>query len=273
MPDLYKGKIPIIYGNFNAGFLRGTPDDPPAFGGQPRDFDADPVEMRDSPSAMKTYDRSEWDALYDKGEEAEDTLEHLFLRGGKPAFAFLDQGRYPDCWFHSTAHAIMLDKMRQNLPVPRLNAVAGATLVGRLDGGWSGLSMKFCREHGCPRMGGGPGEWPQWTRDRRYDTPALRAAMRSEKVVEDWYDFGRREWDQELMESQLATCGFNNQPAPVDYDRFAHAMCQVRWVRIERGHWASLVLNSHQGWGYFGLGVIAGRPADGSVGLRSTTPA
>jgi hypothetical protein len=269
--DFYKGKIPIITGSLDAGFLRGAPDVAPATGAVPRDFGVDPVEMRDSPDRMKLYDPSEWDALYDRGEEAEDSLEHLYLRGGQPAFQFLDQNGFPDCWFHSSAHAVMMDCVKQNIPVPRLNAVAGATLMNRTNGGWCGLSMKFIRDNGCPLAGDGPGEWPFQSRRGR-DTPELREKMKLHRNLEDWYDLGRQPWDQTLSERQIATALFNNNPAPSDYNRYAHSMLSIRKVRIERGYWGYLTLNSWKGFGYHGLCVLAGMHPDNSCALRSSTP-
>lgn len=273
MPDLYKGKIPIVYRSLNEGFVRGTPAEALAFGCVPRDYDVDPVEMRDSPSEMTLIDPSEYDARYDEAEETESSLEHLYLRGGVvPAFQFLDQGQFPDCWAHSTAHCLMFDRLKQNLPVLRFNAVAVATMLGRTDGGWSGLSMKFGRENGYPVVGDGPGEWPQWTRNRKYDTPELRANMKLHRADELWYDLGRREYDQVLSRRQLDACGFNNVPCATDWNRFGHAMCTIRRVRIERGHWGDLTLNSWQGFGYHGLCVLADMTPDNAVGLRSSTP-
>ena len=75
-----------------------------------------------------------------------------------------------------------------------------------------------------------------------------------------------------LRTRQLATCSFNNIPCPTDWNRFGHAMCQLRWVRIERGYWGWLTLNSHEAWGYHGLGVFAGMNPDSAVGLRFSTP-
>ncbi len=271
MPDLYKGLVPIIRRDLNEGFIRGTPDPHRATGAVPRDFTVDPVAMRDSPSQMKLYSESEWDALYDAGEENEDSLEHLFLRGGKPAFEFLDQNGFGDCWFHSTAHAVMLDCVKQNVPVPRLNAVGGATLTGMLDGGWCGKSMKFIRENGCPLIGTGSGEWPFQSRNG-LDTPELRAKMKLHRALEDWYDLSRAEYDQELTKSQLATCLFNNNPSPSDYNRFGHSMLSLRLVRIERGSWGLLTLNSWKQFGYYGLCVLAGMWPDGACALRSSTP-
>lgn len=272
MPELWKGKVPIIRRSLNDGFIRG---EAPAvsFGCIERDYDIDPVLMSDSPAAMQLIDPSEYDARYDEQEEQQSALDHMYLRDGStPAFEFLDQNGFPDCWFHSTAHAVMLKRMLQNLPVVRFNAVAGATLLKQLNGGWSGLSQKFFREHGCPVIGTGPGQWPYQSRKGK-DTPELRAEMAKYKVSEDWYDLGRKEWNQSLSDRQLATCGFNNHPAGVDYNAYGHAMCQLRKVRIERGRWGKLTLNSWIGFGYFGLCVIPDDVANpnNAVAVRSTT--
>ncbi len=271
MVALYKGKIPIIERDLNEGFIRGDAPTELGFGCVPRDYDIDPPLMGDSPDAMKIVDPGDWDAKFDEDEANESSLEHLYLRNGTPAFENLDQNGFPDCWTHSTAHAIMLDRLKQHLPVLRLNAVAVATMIGQLDGGWCGLSMKWARENGYPLAGTGPGQWPSLTRDKRYDTPELRANMKLHKAEEDWYDLGRREWDQKLARNQLVTCSFNNQPFPIDYNRYSHSMCGVRMVRIEAGAWFPLILNSWKGFGYHGLAVLAGTLPDNAVALRAST--
>lgn len=268
MADLYRGKIPIVRRSLDEGFLRGEPPGLAA-GAVPRDFREDPLEMRDSPDQMTLVKRSEWDALYDKGEEAEDTLEHLYLRGDRPAFEYLDQNGFPDCWFHSVCHAMMMSYVVQNLPVPRLNAVAGATLMNRTNGGWCGLGMKFARDQGCPLVGTGPGEWPYQSRRGR-DTPELRAGMARHKAQEQWYDLAKAEYDQDLTVDQIATCLVNNNPTPSDYNRFGHSMLSLRLVRIERGSWGLLTLNSWAQFGHHGLCVLAEMWPDGSCALRTT---
>lgn len=268
MPDLYKGKIPIVRRSLNEGWIRGVPDHEPATGAVPRDYAVDPVEMRDSPASMVLIPRSEWDARFDEQEATESSLEHLFLRGDKPAFAFLDQNGFPDCWYHSTAHAAMIACLRDGMPVPRLNAVAGATLLNRTNGGWSGLSMKHMRDHGCPTT-------KTWTYQSRRGslTAEVKADMEANKVTEDWYDLGRAEWDQVLAEQQIGTCLFDNMPVPSDYNRAGHAMLSIRKVRYERGAWGLLTLNSWAQFGYYGLCVLdeSWRP-DGAVALRTMTP-
>ncbi len=269
--ELYKGLVPIIRRDLNEGFIRGTPDDMPSTGAVPRDYTIDPVEMRDSPDQIKLYSPSDYDALYDAGEDAEDSLEHLFLRGDKPAFELLDQNGFPDCWCHSTAHAIMFDALKQNLPIPRINAVAMATMMKQLNGGWCGLSMKFVRDNGAPIVGNGIGQWPYQSR-KGNDTPQLRANMKRHQSLEDWYDVSREVYDQKLTKSQLATCLFDNLPSPSDYNRFGHSMLSVRYVRIEAGSYGILTLNSWKGFGYHGLCVLAEMVPDSACSLRAGTP-
>lgn len=276
--ELWNGKVPIIRRSLNDGFMRGTPDAEPSTGCIPRDFSIDPVAMRDSPSAMKLIDESEWDARYDEQMATESSLYHMYVRDGKPAFEFLDQDGFPDCWAHSTSHAMMLDRMKQNLPPIRFNAVALATMMGQTNGGWCGLSMKFARENGLPVIGNGPGEWPYQSR-RGKDTPELRASMAKHKSDEDWYDLGSKEWEQDLSVPQMATCGFENWPVPRDYDDYSHSICGLWVVRIEKGSWktgawGALDLNSWKQFGYFGLCVIpfSTTIANNAVALRASTP-
>lgn len=270
--DLYRGKIPIVRRDLNEGFVRGAPAHAPATGAVPRDLSVDPVLMRDNPSGMTVYPRSEWDARYDAGEANQDSLEHLYLRSAEAGvFQFLDQNGFPDCWCHSTAHAVMIDRLKQNLPFVRLNAVAIATLMSQTNGGWCGLSMKYVRENGIPTVGTGPGQWPYQSRGGR-DTPELRANMRLHRDLSDWYDLGRHEYDQDLTRDQIATCLFDNNPTPSDYNRFGHSMLSLRLVRIEAGSWGLLTLNSWALFGYYGLCVLAEMWPDSSCSLRSSTP-
>lgn len=270
--ELFRGKIPIIRRSLNDGFIRGDAPASVSTGCIERDYDIDPVAMGDSPAGMVLIDASEDDARYDEQEAQQSSLEHLFLRGGKPAFVNLDQDGFPDCWAHSSPHCVMLNCMVQNIPIPKFNGVAIATMLRQTNGGWCGLSMKFIRENGCPVAGNGPGQWPYQSRNGK-DTPELRAEMAKHKDEEDWYDLGRREWDQVLSTRQLATCSHNNWPAAVDYNAYGHSMCQLRRVRIEKGRWGKLTLNSWLGFGYYGLCVIPDDVANpnNAVALRTST--
>jgi len=273
--DFYKGTIPILDESVAACrdvlYPVGV-----SYGAVPRDYATDPPSMFAGPDGLKTPDPSEWDALYDEQEANEDSLEHLFLRNGKPAFINLDQNGDGYCWAYSTGQALMLARLRDNLPLVRLNPHATAAIIkgGRDEGGWCGTSAKWAAENGYAVEGTGPGEWPLHSRNLRYDTPALRAAMALHKTTEDWRDMTRPEYGQVLTARQLAACGFSNIPAPSDFNWWGHSVCQVRWVRIERGSWGPLILNSWLNWGRFGLGVLRGSQAtaNNAVAVRTSTP-
>lgn len=269
MLSYYKKFIPIIDDDpatTDIAFPQGA-----KFGYVPRDYSKSPKEMFSAlPSAIKIIPRSEWDARYDEQEKQESSLEHIFLRGGQsPAFVNLDQNGYGDCWAFSTGQSMMLERLKNNQPLVRLNPHAVAVILGELNGGWCGLSGKFARDHGYAVEGNGPGQWPGHSRSRQYDTPALRAEMAKHKVSESFVDLTRDVYDQNLTEDQLATCLFNNQPGPVDFNFWAHSVAALRWVRIEPGDFGLLILNSWLDWGRFGLGVLRGskRRPDGALSI------
>lgn len=258
MLSYYKGTIPVLN------------DDPDSddfafpgrvrFGATPRDYSAQPAEAFAPPADMPLIPESEWDARYDEQEARQSSLEHLYLRSGGPAFVNLDQNGHGYCWSYSTGHAIMMLRLAMNLPPVRLNPHATAAIIkrGRDEGGWCGLSAQFAREHGYAVEGTGPGQWPLHSRDLRHDTPELRANMALHKVTEDWVDLQRDVYDQNLTRAQLATCLLNGTPCPNDFSWWGHSVCAIRWVRIEKGSWGQLILNSWKGWGRHGLGVIQG---------------
>jgi hypothetical protein len=107
----------------------------------------------------------------------------------------------------------------------------------------------------------------------RLDTPQLRAEMAKYKIQEDWVDLTRQKYNRNLTLAQVATCGFNNIPGPRDYNWWRHSVCGLRWVRIERGSWGQLILNSWPRWGRHGLGVLRGNKAtpNGALGIRLTS--
>lgn len=245
------------------------------YGLVPRDYDQFPEAMFAAPDEMTLIPQSEWDARYDEQEKQKSSLEHLYLRGNKPAFVNLDQGSDGYCWAYSVGHAMMLDRLRRNLPLVRLNPHSTAAIIKRgvNDGGWCGESAEFATSTGMAPEGTQPGQWPLQSRDvRRCDTPAVRAEMAKFRIDEQWTDLTKRAWDRNLTTAQCATTGFLNLPGPRDYYWWGHSVCGIRWVRIERGSWGQLILNSWRGWGRFGLAVLRGRKAvcDGGLSIRST---
>jgi len=274
MAEFYKGTIPIFDPDIDESGLR---PDGVSYGLVPRDYSQDPESLFAPPSEIQIIPESEWDARFDEQERLQSSLEHMYLSGpnGQPRFVNLDQNGHGYCWAYSTGHAIMLDRLRRNLPLVRLNPHATAAIIkrGRDEGGWCGLSAKFGREHGYAIEGNASGQWPLHSRNLQYDTPQLRLEMAKYKIDEDWCDLTRQVYDQNLTRSQIAACGFLNIPGPRDYQWWGHSVCGVRWVRIERGSWGQLILNSWKGWGRYGLGVLRGEKSltMGALAIRSTT--
>lgn len=273
--DFYKGTIPIIDGFGDRRTDMTHPRDV-RFGLVPRDYAVDPETMFAGPETVATVPQSEWDARYDEQEKTESSLEHLFLRGGQPAFVNLDQDGDGHCWAYSTGQSMMLDRLRQGLPLVRLNPHWIATRLRTFNGGWCGKSMKLAMEEGCAVEGTDPDCHPLHSNsESRAAQQAVRDRAAKYKVTENIFDLTRQVYDQQMTALQLATCGFHNVPCPSDFNWWGHSVCQVRWVRIERGSWGPLILNSWKGWGRFGLGVLRGSQAtaNGAVATRVTLPA
>jgi hypothetical protein len=180
-----------------------------------------------------------------------------------------------NCWIYSVGHSVMLDRLKRGLRVVRLNPHSAGAIIkgGRNQGGWCGEGAQFVSDVGMAPMGNGPNEWPKWSRDLRLDTPEMRAEMAKHRIKEQWTDVTRQVWSRNLTMNQVATCGFNNIPGPGDYGWWSHSVCRVRWVRIERGSWGQLILNSWKNFGHHGLAVLRGNKAicDGALGIRTTT--
>lgn len=237
---------------------------PPQFarGLVPRDYKEYPVEMFAPPSSMNLIPRSEWDARIDEQEAQQSSLEHLYLAAG---WDHLDQGQYPLCWAHSTAHSIMLQRMVSNLPHVPLSAFGLAMKANgfKNQGGWSGLSAKQAREGGITTQA----YWPQGSLSKSNDTPASQTEALKYRITEDYVDLTRSVYDQNLSFDQVASCLLSNIPCPVDFNWWAHAICGVRLIRVEAGSYGIRILNSWKGWGRRGLGDLRGTKAipDGAL--------
>jgi hypothetical protein len=269
MMDFYKGTIPIIDDTPGSVSLL-EPGAEYGKGYVERDYSIYPEEMFQHPNEMNLYDESEWDALYDAQEEQESSLEHLYLRGGKPAFVNLDQNGHGYCWAYSTGHCCMMLRLINNQPMVRYNPHSVAAIIkgGADQGGWCGLSEEFLRTTGIATEE----KWPTHSRDvRRYDTPAMREHMANHKVMEDWVDLTRPAHSRNMVVKNVATSLFNNTPGAYDFNHWGHSVCGLRWVRVERNSWGLLILNSWKNWGRFGLAVLRGgkEVPNGAVAIRT----
>lgn len=266
--DFYKGNIPIIDDSPDSVAML-EPGEEYGKGYEERDYSLYPEGMYQHPNEMNLYDESEWDALYDAQEEQESSLEHLYLRGGKPAFVNLDQNGHGYCWAYSTGHCCMMARLINNQPMVRLNphSVAAIIMEGADRGGWCGLSQDFLKNHGIATEE----MWPVHSRNTRLDTPAMREHMAKHKVVEDWVDLTRPVHGRNMKVNQMATALFDNTPCALDFSHWRHSVCGLRYVRIERGSWGPLILNSWPRWGRHGLAVLRGSKGipDGAVGIRT----
>jgi len=272
--DFYKGSIPIIDTEAPDNDVLFPKD--AAFGLVERNYDEFPEPMFAPPGDMVLIPESEWDARYDEQEEQKSSLEHLYLSGpnGTPVFRNLDQGSEGYCWIYSVGHSIMMDRLRRNIPLVRLNPHSAGAIIkkGRNEGGWCGEGAQFSTDVGMAPEGTGPNQWPAQSRSLKYDTPAMRAEMAKHRIAESWMDLTRRVWDRNMTTAQVATCGFNNIPGPRDYNWWSHSVCGIRWVRISKGNWGQLILNSWLRFGRHGLAVLEGRKAicNGGLGIRLT---
>ncbi len=242
-----------------------------SFGCVPRDYDEDPPQMGDSPDGIDTS--IDVVAYYQERMDQKASMIHRYLQGdienGTPVFTNLNQNGQGFCWAYSTAQAIMLDRMRRNMPTVRLSGHAVACKIKnfRDEGGWCGLSAKFARENGYPSVE----LWPEDSMDRKYDNQATWANAAMHQSLEDWYDLGKREYDQKLSQKQIQVLGVTSCPQMWDYNRFSHSMCGID-VGLLDGVLHPIVLNSWKGYGYHGLVLLYGMWPDNANAIRSTSP-
>lgn len=272
MADFYKGNIPII--EDHPRFEALTNPKGVSFGCVPRNMDEFPLEMFSAQDSMEVYKETDWDGLFDEQEAKQDSLEHIYLSGpnGGPRFVNLDQEQNGYCWQYSKGHCMMISRLANNLPVVRLNPCANAAILkkGKNQGGWCGEGVDLLGSMGMPDEN----HWPGTSRDLRHDTTEMRANAKKYRLLDDWFDTTRPISGQKMTGRQIATCGFNNVPTAQDFNWWGHSVCGIRWVRIEKGSWGPLILNSWLNWGRHGLGVLRGSKAvcDNAIGIKSTTP-
>lgn len=226
----------------------------------------------DAPSEIKVYQESEWDALYDEQEAQQSSLQHIRMRGdhGKMIDA-LDQNGQGFCWNYSCTGGIMMSRAASFMPHVRLSGHANACLIKnfRDEGGWGALGLDYAIKNGSPSVQ----FWKEKSMSQSNNTPEMRANALLHRVTEDWSDQSVSPYDRNLTREQLATLLFNNIPVIVDFNWWSHSVLAIRWVRISKGVWGLLILNSWtNGWENNGMSILTGskmRP-DGAVAIRAT---
>jgi hypothetical protein len=231
--------------------------------------------MLASPDEIVEIPESEWDARIDEQEAQQSSLEHIWLRadsGRTPVC--LDQNGDGYCWAYSCGSAMMVSRAKANQKFVRLNPHSVAAIIkqGRDEGGWCGLSCEFVEKNGMAVEGSSPGAWPMHSRDTRLDTPEMRRTMLPFRHTESWMDLRKPAYDRAMTLKQVISVLLGqNAPVQVDFNWWGHSVCAIRVVRLERGRFGLLILNSWKGWGRDGLSVLSGdkmRP-DGAVCPRT----
>lgn len=270
----------------------------------PRDYTLYPKSMFSPPSGIPLIPRSEWpqriaDRIREKAQLSD--IRMSAGPGGGPVPS-LDQGPIGYCWAHSTAHAVMLDRMVRLLPYIPLSAysVAATIKTGRDEGGWCGLSAQFMVQYGIAEQS----VWPQGNRDHRlFARDDVKASMANHKITGDWVDLAAAVYDRNLSFDMDITLLLSNIPGPRDYNHWGHSVCGLDPVdgetqrTVTRGDNGKLlqltefdlvwgmndpvtggigirIWNSWaDSWGATGMGVLTGQKAisDGALGIRHTT--
>lgn len=248
-----------------------------ARGAIPRDYDIDPEEMFEQPSEMDLIPESDWDAQYEAQEQAKSSCMHIRMTGnhGK-MIPNLDQDGIGYCWGHSITHAVMVANAAANKEYEPLSAFGLCAPIknGRDEGGWCGLSAQRARQVGIPTQKTWPQDPSEGRKVAKYDNAESQADAARNKIVEGWVDLTKRVYDQNMTFAQVATCLFKGECGAVDFNWWSHSVCALRIVRIEKGSFGLLILNSWKGWGDNGMAVLRGQKMypNGAVFLRTTTP-
>lgn len=237
----------------------------------PRDYSVQPATVFAKPDAVKLIPRSEWQDRIKERKARGIGLRALHKREG---WKNLDQNGHGYCWAYSTGHAIMLKRTADNQPYVRLNPHATAAIIkrGRDEGGWCGLSAEWAVNTGYAIEGTEPGEWPLHSRNLKFDTPELRAAMALHKISEPFLDLQLPAYDRNMDEDRIVSCLLQNIPVPADFQWWGHSVClgDLDW-----GNDGLIyeLLNSWQGWGDDGWGQIVGskRQTMGAFGCAVVT--
>lgn len=239
----------------------------------PRDYDKYPEEMFAPPDEIEIIPESEIEDRIREQQERKASAFYIWEKadnGKRPPNLY--QNGDPLCWAHSSTNAEMISRAIAHMPYIPLSAYAVAFMSnnGRNTGGWCGQSAKLLAEVGAPSQE----LWPQQQYNGRLDTPEMRANAKLHRIVGEWRDLSRPVHGQRMAKAQLMTCLLNNQPCAMDDMEWAHSVCGVDLVIIERGSIGVRFLNSWgEGWGDNGYGVKRWEnvASDGAIAIMSTT--
>lgn len=230
-----------------------------------RDYGVTPMRAVEMP----LIPRSEWSARIKEMEETRSRLSDIWHAGG---VRHLDQNGQGYCWAYAATHAVMALRAVMGQPHVRLSGHAVGCLVKgyRDEGGWSALALQHVAERGVPSVEA----WPEKSMSRANDTPAMRENALLHRVTEAWIDVAAPVWNRDLSWDQVMTLLLSRVPVCADYDFWGHAVCLLDPVEVEPGSYGVRLVNSWNGWGDRGMGVLRGSRAipSNAVAPRVTNP-
>ena len=242
-----------------------------ALGYDPSTVDERTRAMLAKPSEMKLIPRSEWPDRIKEQEARKSRISDVLRRKKIPS---TDQNGDGYCWAYSTTGCIIVVRALNNQKYQPLNghSIAAPIKNGRDEGGWCGLSAKYAMEIGVAVMGNGPGQWPEHSRNTRYDTAECVALKNKYRVDEAFIDLSRAAYDQDMTFDQIATCLLLNIPCALDFNWWGHSVLGCDLVDLGGGAYAIRIRNSWtDGWGDLGFSVLSEQKskADNAVALAT----
>lgn len=235
-----------------------------------RDLSVQPIHMGADPKAMDVIPMEDWPAIIKEIEASGSSLIHVRNRNGpdgKP-IPFLSQGRFPYCWRHSAAHAIMILRGLLGLPYVALSAFSLCPTVR--GGAWAALAFEYAMKFGCSPQS----LWPQGQESMSLWTPACQAEAAKNKVTEGWWDLTKHAGLRKLTIPQVGTQLLRRKPTIVEYNDIGHSMLGLSLLDKfpnkdpkDPSRYGIAHLNSWLNYGDNGVGVRAGMSAwpDSSV--------
>lgn len=242
-----------------------------ACGTVPRNYEITPMRAVNMP----LIPRSEWSDRIKEQVATKSRLSDVRNTGnaGQP-IPSLDQNPWGYCWAHSTTHAVMILRAKDNQPYVPLSAFAVAATIknGRDEGGWGAQSLEFATQRGIPDQK----FWPQKDASLSHGTAECWANAALHKPTEAWVDVSAPQWDRDLSFDQVATCLLTGVPVVGDFNWWGHSVCLLDLVEPTPGSFGVRIWNSWgDGWGEKGLAVVTGSKAipDGATAPRVVTAA
>lgn len=242
-------------------------------GGEPRDYNVQPMEVFASADMIPLKPKSVWSDEIKVLDREEAQVDHVILRAReKGRFKDLVQNPFNFCWAHSVAHAAMASREIANQPPVALSAfglvhLADASRAFGNRGGWCGLAAEAARTRGIPSQQ----FYPQGNVKRSLDQAVLDDAKKY-VVTEDFVDLQKPVWFQNLTFEAVASCLLTGRPCAVDFNWWSHSVCAVKLVEVEAGSFGILILNSWGlNWGEKGRGILRGQRAipDGAIAVNT----